>query len=265
MFAGHSDPFALEIGFQSGYGTAFSQLPVIKGFPSSRVFPHLSGITLETAMGKPNRKILVVEDDVLLASLIMKSLVETGFEVESAVDTAQARRKVNAFDPDLVLLDLALGDGPSGVHLAHALNNTRPDIAILVLTKYADAKSISPQALDLPDSVGFLRKQLIAEPGELVDAIERVLADRPHEVRQDKPENRPFASLPQKGQEVLRLLAESCSNQEIATRTGLSVKSVERWIDRIYQDLGIESAGSVNPRVAAATRYLRETGAADKN
>ena len=214
-------------------------------------------------MANIKRKVLIVEDDVLLASLVKKSLGEAGFLVESAEDTAKARKKVKDFDPDLVLLDLALGDGPSGVHLAHALHDTRPDVAVLVLTKYSDAKSISSQAEDLPDSVGFLRKQLVAEPDQLIEAIEKVLADKPSEVRHDRQVVKPFMSLPEKGQEVLRLLAESCSNQEIAKRTGLSVKSVERWIDRIYQELDIEASGAVNPRVAAVTKYMGLTGASD--
>lgn len=207
---------------------------------------------------------LIVEDDALLASLVKNVLLQADFAVEIASETASARRKVKQFDPDLVLLDLALGDGPSGIHLAHALNDTRPDIAILVLTKYSDAKSISSQAKELPDSVGFLRKQLISESEELVEAINKVLADRPFEVRQDQNLEEAFRALPARGQEVLKLLAESFSNQEIAARTGLSVKSVERWIERIYQELKIESSSSVNARVAAATRYLREIGAADK-
>lgn len=215
-------------------------------------------------MGKANRRVLVVEDDSLLASLIQKTLREASFEVETAGDTAKARKKVKDFDPDLVLLDLALGDGPSGVHLAHALYDTRPDIAILVLTKYSDAKSVSSQAKELPESAGFLRKQLIAEPGQLVDAIEQVLADKPFTVRQDKLESGLFPGLPKRGQEVLGLLAESYSNQEIANRLGLSVKSVERWIDRIYQELKIEQSGAINPRVAAVTKYLAATGASDK-
>ena len=231
--------------------------------PHPRDFPHPPRNTL-FIMGSIQRKVLVVEDDTLLASLVKKSLIEAGFLVETSEDTAGARKKVKDFDPDLVLLDLALGDGPSGVHLAHALHDTRPDIAVLVLTKYTDAKSISSQAEELPDSVGFVRKQLIAEPGQLVDAIEKVLADRPSEVRHDKQVGKPFVSLPDKGQEVLRLLAESCSNQEIAKRTGLSVKSVERWIDRIYQELDIETSGAINPRVAAVTKYLAATGASDK-
>ena len=207
---------------------------------------------------------LIVEDDALLAEMIKKTLEEAGFVVEAAPSTAKARRKVEAFDPDLVLLDLALGDGPSGVHLAHSLNESRPDIAILVLTKYSDAQSISSQARELPDSVGFLRKQLVAKPSQLVEAIEQVLANRSHEVRQDKRQDKPFAALPKRGQDVLRLLADSYTNQEIATRLKLSVKSVEGYVALIYQELGIATDGPLNPRVAAATRYLRETGAADK-
>jgi hypothetical protein len=44
----------------------------------------------------------------------------------------------------------------------------------------------------------------------------------------------------------------------------MSVKSVEGYVALIYQELGIATDGPINPRVAAATRYLRETGAADK-
>jgi DNA-binding NarL/FixJ family response regulator len=210
------------------------------------------------------RKVLVVEDDELLASLVKKSLVDVGFLVETATNPIRARKLVNSFDPDLVLLDLALGDGPSGVHLAHVLHDTRPDIAILVLTKYADAKSVSAQAVELPSTAGFLRKQLVAEPGQLVEAIEKVLADRAQEVRHDRDSKQPLEALPEKAQEILRLLASSCSNQEIATRMSMSVKSVERWIERIYKELGIDTSSSTNARVAAATRYLRETGAADR-
>ncbi|CAB4572558.1 unannotated protein [freshwater metagenome] len=215
-------------------------------------------------MTKPPRRVLVVDDDVLLASLVKKSLTSEGFVVETAVSAAEGRRKVNAFDPDLVLLDLALGAGPSGVHLAHALTERRPDVAILVLTKYPDAQSATSDGVDLPVGVGFLRKQLVSEPDQLVAAIEQVLADRPDQIRQDKSPRRTFPELPDKGIVVLRLLAEGHSNQEIAKRTSLSVKSVERWLERIYREMKLDTDGSVNLRVAAVRRYLKETGAADR-
>lgn len=207
---------------------------------------------------------LVVDDDVLLASLVKKSLSSEGFVVETAASAAEGRRKVTTFDPDLVLLDLALGAGPSGVHLAHALTERRPDVAILVLTKYPDAQNATSDGVDLPPEVGFLRKQLVTEPAQLVSAIEQVLADRPDEVRHDKNSRKAFPEMPERGLLVLRLLSEGHSNQEIAKRTSLSVKSVERWLERIYREMNLETDGSVNLRVAAVRRYLKETGAADR-
>jgi DNA-binding NarL/FixJ family response regulator len=69
---------------------------------------------------------------------------------------------------------------------------------------------------------------------------------------------------PDKGLAVLRLLAEGHSNQEIAKRASLSVKSVERWLERIYREMKLDTDGSVNLRVAAVRRYLKETGQADR-
>ena len=207
---------------------------------------------------------LIVEDDVLLASLVKKSLVSEGFLVDTATTAAEGRRKVTTFDPDLVLLDLALGAGPSGVHLAHALAEKRPDVAILVLTKYPDAKSATSDGVELPPQVGFLRKQLVSEHDELVAAIEQVLADRPQDVRHDQLAEEAFPDLPERGRDILRLLSDGHSNQEIALRTQLSVKSVERWLERIYRVMGLPTDGTVNLRVAAVRRYLKETGADDR-
>ena len=215
-------------------------------------------------MKKATRRVLVVEDDVLLASLVGDSLVASGFQVELAHDAGTARKRVSSFDPDLVLLDLGLGEGPSGVHLAQALHKNRPDIAVLVLTKFADASSLSAEASELPASVGFIRKQLLREPGQLLAAIEKVLADKSGDVRHDREGGRPFPGLPDRGLLILRYLAESCSNQEIASRLGITPKSVERWTERIYAELGIEVTAAINPRVAAVTKYLKETGAADR-
>lgn len=194
-----------------------------------------------------------------MASLLCESLT-THFLVDKAGDVESARQAVDRFDPDIVLLDISLGDGPTGVHLAHALRRTRPDIAILILTKHPDAKSASREGLDLPPGVGFLRKHLVNDVRYLLAAIEKVLADQPDAVRHDRAERRPAWGLEGKAMQVLQLLAQGYNNTEIAQRLGLSAKSVERWIDRIYKELGINSKGAVNPRVEAARRYYVAAG-----
>ncbi len=199
-----------------------------------------------------------------MASLLEGSLTNAGFIVTAAADVESGRRAVDTFDPDIVLLDISLGDGPTGVHLAHALRKTRPDIAVLILTKHPDAKSASREGLDLPPNVGFLRKHLVNDVTYLIDAIEKVLADQPQDVRQDETIDRAGLGLESKAMTVLELLAHGYNNAEIAQRCDLSTKSVERWIDRIYRDLGIDTKGIKNPRVEAARRYYLFAGISER-
>jgi DNA-binding NarL/FixJ family response regulator len=206
------------------------------------------------------RKLLVVEDEPLMASLLAQSLNAANFNVETAPDAAKARKVIDRFDPDILLLDISLGDGPSGVHLAHAVHETRPDIAILILTKHPDAKSATADGLELPPNVGFLRKHLVNDMSYLLNAIEKVLTDRHSEVRQDQPVTSPIAQLGSQAIKVLALVAQGYNNTEIALRMDLSIKSVERWIETIYRELNIDSKGAINPRVEAARQYYLIAG-----
>ena len=211
-------------------------------------------------MNTSKRRILIVEDEPLMSALLQQSLTSADFEVEAAIDAAQARKKIEAFDPDILLLDISLGDGPSGLHLAHAIDKTRPDIAILILTKHPDAKSATSEGLDIPARVGFLRKHLVNDVNYLLNAIEKVLSDRSSEVRQDFQSESPINNLSEQAVMILSLIAQGFSNNEIATRTKLSVKSVERWIDIIYKELEITKSGEINQRVEAARRYYMIAG-----
>jgi DNA-binding NarL/FixJ family response regulator len=164
-----------------------------------------------------------------------------------------------------LLLDISLGDGPSGLHLAHAIDKTRPDIAILILTKHPDAKSATSEGLDIPQRVGFLRKHLVNDINYLLNAIEKVLSDRSSEVRQDFQSESPINKLSEQAVLILSLIAQGFSNNEIATRTKLSVKSVERWIDIIYKELEITKSGEINQRVEAARRYYLIAGIPERS
>lgn len=210
------------------------------------------------------RRILVVEDEPLMSGLLSDVLTGAGFKVKTAADSKAATKAINAFDPDILLLDISLGDGPTGIHIAHATSRTRPDIAILILTKHPDAKSSNLP--DLPASVGFLRKHMVRNTDYLLAAIEDVLRDRPSAENASKPSlDRPFENLNDKAYKVLQLLAEGFNNPEIARQMGLSVKAIERWIEIIYSELGIEVKGDLNPRVEAARQYFLVAGVAERD
>jgi len=206
------------------------------------------------------RRLLVVEDEPLLASLIAETLRAQGFEVDTAGSVPQARERIEEFDPDLLLLDISLGNGPTGIHLAHALQDTRPDIAILFLTRFAGAASARAEGIEVPPGAGFLLKHRVNDSRYLIDAIEQVFAEKVTEVRHDRLPDRGVDHLSGQARTVLALLAEGCSNNEIARRVDLSVKSVERWIDAVYKELGIGKSPDANARVEAAKRYFMAAG-----
>ena len=195
-----------------------------------------------------------------MSSLLADVISGHGFTVRTASDVARARREIDAFDPDMLLLDVSLGEGPTGIHLAHSMRLSRPDIAILVFTRHADIASATNDGLALPSGVGFLRKHLVSDQAYLIDAMEKVLREQNDLVAEDKKTEDVFAFLGSNGSRALRLLAEGYDNDEIARRCDVSRKTVERWIEQIYRDLGIDTKGKLNPRVAAARRFFFAVG-----
>lgn len=62
-----------------------------------------------------SRRILLMEDEQFTAPLIEQSLLAQGFDVRTAPDAAQALAEADRFAPDAALIDISLGDGPSGL------------------------------------------------------------------------------------------------------------------------------------------------------
>lgn len=202
---------------------------------------------------------LIVEDEPLVASLLADVLVTHGFEVQATPDVLAARAAVRTFDPDAVLLDISLGDGPSGLDLAYVLGRERPDIAVIFLTKHPDPRTAGIASADLPEGCGFLRKDRVRDTEYLLESIEAVLADRPREVRHDMDPAKPLANLTSKQVDVLRLMAAGYTNERIAALRGTSVSTVERWTNEIFRALQIDRR-FVNQRVEAVRQFIAAAG-----
>lgn len=82
-------------------------------------------------------KILAVDDEPLVLTLLSETLKAQGYEVTTATDAASAKRACTNFDPDLAILDVDLGSGPDGFDLATSLRHSSPTLAIIFLTNVA--------------------------------------------------------------------------------------------------------------------------------
>jgi DNA-binding NarL/FixJ family response regulator len=206
------------------------------------------------------RRVLVVEDESLMSSLLAEVLTSAGFDVDVASNVLDARESVRAFDPDVALLDISLGEGPTGLDLAHVLHASRPDIALVFLTKHPDRRTAGLDGTDVPPGCGFLRKDMVTDTAYLLEAIEAVLAEQPGKVRHDLAPDRPLAELTTKQIDVLHMAAQGLTNAAIARERGVSERSVEMLMHSVFHTLGIPTSGDVNPRVEAIRRYIDAAG-----
>ena len=213
-----------------------------------------------SSMPGTGRRLLLVEDEPLTSSLLEQSLTGHGFSVATATTAADALAQVDTFDPDAALIDIALGDGPSGLDLAHILHREHPWIALLILTKQPDLRVAGLVEDDLPPGCGFLRKELVRDAQHLLESLESVLASRLTDVRHDTDPNRPLAALTKAQVEILRLMALGYTNDFIAEQRGVTRSSVERSIIRIFRALDIETRGDLNPRVEAVRQFMMASG-----
>jgi DNA-binding NarL/FixJ family response regulator len=201
----------------------------------------------------------------MTAALLKQMLSGAGFIVESVPDVIGAREAIRDLDPDCALIDISLGPGPSGADLAYALAHERPDIALLFLTRHPDLRTAGLSEDDVPPNCGFVRKDLVADPNYLLEAIERVLRDQPRDVRHDNDPSRPLGDLTEHQLEILRLMALGYTNESIARMKNAGRSTVERWVAGILRAMNIEPSSQVNPRVEAVRHYIAAAGIPERS
>lgn len=202
------------------------------------------------------RRVLVVEDDVFVGGLLCESLNQAGFETRYAVSAATAKRAAAEFDPDAALIDIDLGDGPSGIDLARVFERTRPELVAVMLT----ARASSLVKGQLPEKAGFIRKSLISEPGALLDVLDTALRQGSDGIHYDVDGSHPLSGLSASQREVLRLIALGLSNSEIAKRRGTTRSGAEQAVGAVFRGLGLQQSDELMPRVEAARIYIEARG-----
>lgn len=203
------------------------------------------------------RRVLVVEDEALLCEVLVDACNRGGLVARGSRSAVEASSLVEQFDPDLVVLDVDLGDGPSGADLGRALERRRPDVALLYLTRLSDLRAVGYRSTP-GATVGFVRKDSIGSTDDFVRLVEGMLAGEGR--RDDLDPGRPLAELTDAQHDVLRMAALGMSNRAIADERTTSEGAVEAHLTAIYRLLGIPRSTDVNQRAAAIRRYVEVSG-----
>lgn len=222
-------------------------------------------MTTEGGAKAPARVIVVDDQTVVREGIVMLLGLLPGIEVVgSGGDGEEAVRLVAELAPDVVLMDLRM-PRVDGAEATRRIRAEYPGTQVVVLTTFADDDSLFPALR--AGARGYLTKD--AGGDEIVRAVEDVLSgdaglspqiqrrllERLSESEQPAPPPEPPDGLTARETEVLVLIAEGMTNQEIARAMQVSTATVKTHINNLFAKTGLKDR-------AQAVRYAYGHGLA---
>lgn len=192
------------------------------------------------------------------------AVVRTGFSmilnfqedmevVDTAAEGVEAYQKVMQHRPDVLIMDLSMPPGESGLIATSKIMESFPETKILILTMYDDDEYLFHVLRN--GAKGYILKN--APDEQLISAVRTVYRGDTyidpkmttslvnefvnHSEQDGKNTNDPFRILSKRELEVLPLIAKGYGNKDIAEKLFISVKTVEAHKTHIMQKLELKS------------------------
>ena len=214
-------------------------------------------------------RVVLAEDSTLLRAGLATLLAQSGFDVVGEVGDAHGLLDlVRETMPQVVVLDIRMPpthttEGLVAARELRAEHGNR--IGIVLLSHHVE----TTYAVDLlaagASGIGYLLKDRILDPAELVDAITRVAAGGSaidpvviERLLRRSQLSADLSALTERELEVLAGMAEGRSNSAIGQQLFISEKTVEACTGRIFSKLGLEPSPEDHRRVRAVITYLEQ-------
>lgn len=197
-----------------------------------------------------------MEDDNFSRVATATLLSIANFDVVEASSARTALTSIGETPPDVALIDIDLGLGPTGIDVAHGMRQALPKLGIVFLTSYLDPRFSRAGNVQLPKGARFVTKATVKDVSSLAATILSA-AHYPLEIVGASVER---VQLSDQQIEIVRLVAAGFTNAEIAKQTASSEKAVERTIARVLEKLNIPRSNSLNPRVQLVHAFADMTG-----
>lgn len=206
---------------------------------------------------------MIIDDDPFTLVTLAETITSLGYAISARCNSAAtALQAAKAECPDIAIVDLDLGEGPTGIDVCRGLRRHSPQIGIVILSTYADPRLMGQSQAELPPDAVYVVKQTVTGPEVLERAL--ILAVE----RQDGSPastgslkiDSPLTTLSDQQVELMRLLATGASNAEIARHLFIGEASVEKAIARLIKQLDLKATKQQNQRVVIAQYYFKMTG-----
>jgi DNA-binding NarL/FixJ family response regulator len=192
----------------------------------------------------PAIRILLADDHAVVRAGIRQFLEGAGDlkVVAEAEDGESACALISKHQPDVAILDIQMPKA-SGIDVTRWVRAQRLPVGVLVLTAYDDDPYV--MAVLKAGANGYVLKT--AAPGEIIQAVRDVHAGKsalaPSVVQKlmaqvsDQPQTQPVETLSEREVEVLSLAARGYTNKAVGVQLGISDRTVQAHLARIYDKL----------------------------
>jgi DNA-binding NarL/FixJ family response regulator len=193
--------------------------------------------------------ILVVDDEPAVANAARTLLIASGHSVPEVISTpAGLEKALETVRPDLVLMDIDLGDGISGIEVA---GRVPPGIPVIFVSGHSDPETLKLAGASRP--AGFVVKPF--EAPQLRAAVEMALARGGEGAQAPKglPDLPELATLSAREREVLEQLLGHRRAPAIAKALFISPHTVRNHLKKIFSKLNVRSQQELLDRITGPT------------
>ena len=188
---------------------------------------------------------LLIVDDHQMVRLGLSSFMNIQPDIEvvgEAADGESGYLKAKNLKPDVILMDLVM-DRLDGIGATQKILSEMPEQKILILTSFLDDEKVFP-ALAAGAKGYILKTSQAAEIAGAIrkvasgqDVLSGVVKEKINQQKHRKPEL--YDNLSKREMEVLKILAQGFSNQEIADQLFISLKTVKTHVSNIFNKLEV--------------------------
>jgi DNA-binding NarL/FixJ family response regulator len=215
-------------------------------------------------------RLLIVENERLFRDMLRMTLsAREEFDVVGDVGDGQsAILLAQDLEFDVALMDIDLGHGPNGIEAGIEIKESRPEVGIVLLSMLKEKEALASLPRHVSNGWSYLLKQSVANVEALSRAIDGAAAGLmmvdPELTRMLVPRvGGALAGLTPRQTSVIELMAQGYNNSAIAAQLSVSEKSVENYVNAVYQQLQVRADDAMHPRVQAVLAFLRESDGRD--
>jgi len=214
---------------------------------------------------KSGRIKVLIADDHEVVRLGLRSLLENVEDIEVVGEAAsgeEAIERAGALKPDVVIMDVRMPE-MGGIEACRAIRSAHPEIKVIMLTSYSDDEAVFASVM--AGASGYVLKRIgsaqlvegiraVAKGGSLLDptVTGRVLERLRGGDSDDGVGSELVEQLTEQEQRILDLIAQGCTNRDIANQLYLSEKTVRNYVSNILGKLQVAN------RTQAAAYVLRK-------